>query len=288
MAVFRRSYRPYEGKLTPRFWRFTVPARYALMDLVRSRALMGFLVLAYLPPLIGVSLIYLSHNPAARALLGLMKLTELARIDGSFFVQALSTQSFFGFMLAAWIGPHLVAEDLANGGLPLYLSRPFSRREYVLGKVSVIVGLGSAVTWLPVLFLYLANALLAGGGWWHLHWRIACGLIVGGLVWCSVVSLFALSLSVWVKWRLLASASLVGLYLLSAGFAEALVTALRLPWGRLLDLGHTFRMVWAWLVGAKAPEPRVPVSVAWLTLFVLASLSMLVLRQRLRAREVVR
>lgn len=288
MAVFKRGYGPYEGKLTPRLWRFMVPARYALMDLVQSRALMGFMALAYLPPLIGMSLIYLSHNPAARALLGLMKLSDLARIDERFFVQALSTQSFFGFMLAAWIGPNLVAEDLANGGLPLYLCRPFSRGEYILGKSIVIAGLGSAVLWLPVLLLYLANALMSGGNWWYMHWRIAGGLILGGLVWCSSVSLFVLSLSVWIKWRLLASASLVGLYLLSAGFAEALATALHLPWGRLFDLGFTFRIVWAGLTGAKAIEPRVPVSAAWLVLFVLACLSLFVLRQRVRAREVVR
>jgi hypothetical protein len=40
--------------------------------------------------------------------------------------------------LAAFVGPGQVSPDLANNALSLYLARPFSRVEYVLGKMSVL------------------------------------------------------------------------------------------------------------------------------------------------------
>ena len=53
------------------------------------------------------------------------------------------------FFLAAFVGPGLISPDLSHNGLPLYLARPFSRAEYVLGKMSVLVGLMSLMTWIP-------------------------------------------------------------------------------------------------------------------------------------------
>jgi ABC-2 type transport system permease protein len=258
------------------------------VELTQSRALLGFLMLACLPPLVGISVIYLVHNPAARMLLGLMKLTELLRIDSSFFVHALSTQCFFGFVAAAWIGPCLVGGDLANGALPLYLSRPLSRFEYVFGKLLVVIGLASVVTWVPVLLLYVENSVLAGGGFWYTHYRIALGIAVGGLFWCSVVALYALALSAWIKWRLLASSMVIGLYLVSAGFGEALENAVHTPWGRLLNFGHAFRMIWVQIFGAKPLDPALPTLAAWGLVSVVICASIGVLCLRVRAREIAR
>ncbi|MGC4065729.1 MAG: hypothetical protein QM784_13985 [Polyangiaceae bacterium] len=285
MTVFRRHYQPYDGALTPRRLRCLVPTRYAFAELRRSRAILGFTFIASLPPLVGVSVVYLLHNPAARVLLGFMKLTELLRVDAAFFVHALATQCFFGFVLAAWIGPSLMRGDLANGALPLYLSRPLSRFEYVFGKALVILGLGSLVTWLPVLLLYVENGILAGNGWWYSHLRIALGLVVGGTLWCAVVALYTLALSAWIKWRLLASSTAIGLYLICAGFGEALENAARTPWGRLLDFGHVFRMLWTALFGAKPLEPTVPIFAAWALVTFVAGASTCVLALRVRPRE---
>src|SRR5258707_13066390 len=52
-------------------------------------------------------------------------------------------------------GPPLVSRDLRNNALPLYLCRPFTRTEDVLGKMSVLLILLSAITWIPQLLLFL-------------------------------------------------------------------------------------------------------------------------------------
>ena len=42
MAVYKKTYRPYEGELTPAWSRFLVIPRYAFEDLHRSRFLTIF------------------------------------------------------------------------------------------------------------------------------------------------------------------------------------------------------------------------------------------------------
>src|SRR6266852_1287555 len=65
-----------------------------------------------------------------------------------------SVQGVFAFLLTAFTGPGLISPDLANGALPLYFCRPFSRAEYVIGKSSVLAILLSQITWVPGLVLF--------------------------------------------------------------------------------------------------------------------------------------
>jgi ABC-2 type transport system permease protein len=288
MSVYRRAYQPYTGVLTSEPSRLLVVLRYALAELLGSRMLMAFLFVSCIPVLAAAAIIYLAHNPAARALIGLAKLDNFLRIDAEFFRQALSTQCFFGFVLSAWVGPGLIAGDLANGALPLYLSRPISRFAYVVGKALVLVVLLSSMTWVPSLLLYLLNAALADDGWGASHLRIAAAAFAGGLGWIVVTALFALSLSAWIRWRLAASSMMFGIYFVSAGLGEAVAVMLRVAWGRIFSLGHLFEVVLAHLFGVSHHDHGVSPLAACLTLSGLCAFSVFVIHWRLRAREVVR
>src|SRR5205814_31751 len=100
-----------------------------------SRLITAYLLLCLVPSLVAATMIYLYNNPGARAVVGLVGGTGGwgFAIDGHFFYWLLHFQGSLALMLTAWVGPGLVAPDLVNGALPLYLSRPFSRGEYVLG-----------------------------------------------------------------------------------------------------------------------------------------------------------
>ncbi len=288
MAVYRRQYQPYVGELTSERSRFLIVSRYAIAELLGSRPLVIFLLVSMLPILGAGVIIYLSHNAAARALIGIIKLGEFALVNAKFFSGVLSTQCFFGFILTAWVGPGLVAADLANGALPLYLSRPFSRAEYLLGKAMVLIVLLSVVTWVPSLLLYLLNSVLAESGWGLAHLRIAFALVTGSVAWIAVVTLLSLALSAWIKWRLAASAMLFGVFFVSAGFGEAVAVVLRVSWGRIFNVSHLFDVVWAQLFGMQHNHQGVPSWAAWLALGATCAFSLAVLNRRLRAREVVR
>ena len=123
------------------------------------------------------------------------------------------------FILTAFVGSwaNFLAIS-ANGALPLYFCRPLSRAEYVLGKASVLGILLSQITWIPGLVLFVVQSTLAGPAWmWDNLW-IAGSLIVSSLIWIAVLSLLAMALSAWVKWRIVAGALLLAMLFFGAGF----------------------------------------------------------------------
>src|SRR6266567_4701667 len=130
----------------------------------------------------------------------------------------MSVQGVFAFLLTAFAGPGLISPDLANGALPLYFCRPFSRAEYVLGKSSVLAILLSQITWVPGLVLFVVQASLAGASWAWTHLWIAGSLVISSLIWIAILSLLAMALSAWVKWRIVAGAVVAGGMFFGAGF----------------------------------------------------------------------
>src|SRR5581483_2429502 len=100
MAIYKRTYRAYAGELTPEWSRFWVLTRYAWRFLFRSRAMTGFFILCFFPPLIMAIGLYMVHNPT---LLKLVHLTpEKALINfPSYFQTFLQIQASFALLLTA-------------------------------------------------------------------------------------------------------------------------------------------------------------------------------------------
>jgi ABC-2 type transport system permease protein len=299
MAVHRRGYRPYAGPLTPEWSRFLVPARFALSELFASRLLSGLLVLCLVPFLFETAFIYVVNNAAVRALLRVPAEFQVT-IGETFFLGALMVQSALAFLLTAWAGPTLVSPDLVNGALPLYLSRPFSRAEYVLGKAAVLFGLLSLVTWVPVLLVLGLHSSLAGGAWIADHRGLFGAVFLGAWVWILVLTLLALALSAWIRWRIVASAALFGCFFVGTAFGEMWREVLENPWGRVTNLLYLVALVWRELFGLPPTRslarlmledrrnPDLPTWVAVLVLSALCALCLHLLHRRIRAHEVVR
>ena len=161
MAVYELTYKQYLGKLTPEWSRFLVIPRHAFRDVFKSKLFTAFFVFCFVPLLVEAILIYLHHNVNALAILQ-VNVRELLPIDASFFQTFVNIQDGFAFFVTLLVGPPLVARDVRNNALPLYLCRPFSRAEYVLGKMSVLMILLSAMTWVPQLLLFAFQSYLEG------------------------------------------------------------------------------------------------------------------------------
>lgn len=294
MAVHRRAYRPYDGPLTSERWRFLVMPRYAFREIFESKVLVTFVVLCLVPFLLEAAAIYVSNSASARALLRMTGAPD--RVRPEFFLAAMTIQGVLAFLLAAWVAPALVAPDLASGALPLYLSRPLSRAEYLMGKAAVLVALLSLVTWVPVLTLFVLQSSLAGWGWLAANARVPFAVLVGSLVWVVVLTLLGLAISAWIRWRLAASATLVAVFFLGTGFGEMWDEVLKNPWGRMASLSYLVGVVWRELFLPVTPDLRLhfmkpgmelPAWAAVLGLLATAAGCVWLLDRRLRAREVV-
>jgi ABC-2 type transport system permease protein len=195
MAVYKKTYRGY-GPLTPSWSRALIIPRYAFEEMHRSRFLSMFFLGTMLYPLGCAFLIYVNQNLNFLKMLPGSPRESLFAVDGAFFLTFLGVQSMMGFFLTAFVGPGLVSPDLANNALPLYLARPFSRAEYVVGKLLVLATLLSVMTWIPGLLLWLLRGSLAGGGWLGANLRIAAGLFAGAWIWILVIAVIALGIGV--------------------------------------------------------------------------------------------
>ncbi len=285
MAVYKRTYTSYSGALTPGWSRFLVLFRYSRQSLFRSKLQTGLFVLSFFFPLGCLLLIYLAHNLSFLENLGATR--QLIRIDNKFFFAFMDVQGVLGFVLTAFTGPGLISPDLANGALPLYFCRPFSRAEYVLGKASVLAILLSLITWVPGLILFAVQSSLAGMTWtWENLW-IAGSLVLSSFLWIAVLSLLAMALSAWVKWRIVAGALLLAVLFFGAGLSQAINTVMRTESGYFFNIVYLMGTVWTSLFRIDN-NGAISTAQAWVALLVYCGICLALLVRKVRAYEVIK
>jgi ABC-2 type transport system permease protein len=286
VAVYKRNYRSYNGALTASWPRFLVLTRYSYARLFQSRLLVIFLAACLFYPIGCAAFIYLSHNTKFLELLRIPA-GQLLAINGRFFYYFCIVQGAMAYLLTALVGPGLVSPDLVNGALPLYLCRPISRAQYVAGKLCVLLALLSLITWVPGLLLFLIEASVTGWQWgWDNLW-MAWGIFLGLAAWIVVLSLIALALSAWVKWKIAAGAMILGVFFAGAGFGSAINSVMRTDLGALVDLTQVAHRIQAELLRYDSGA-EMSVADAWIVLGVASALCLLLLSRRVRAFEVVR
>lgn len=286
MAVYKRTYRGYSGGLTPAWSRFLVLYQFSRRTLFRTKAATAFFVICFFFPVLCLLGIYANSHLSAFSFLG-QSSGPLFEINGKFFLTYLSVQSGFAFILTAFIGPGLVSPDLANGALTLYLCRPLTRSEYIAGKIAVLFITLSWITWLPGLVLFFVQGSLSGWHWMFDNAWIASGILLGSLIWITVISLLALALSAWVKWRIAAGALLLGTFFIGAGFAQAINAVLQTKQGYLIDISRLSDIIWDTLFRMEDEPPFSPTE-AWIALLLFAGFCLWLLMRKVKANEVVR
>ncbi len=300
MAVYKKSYRPYTGGLTASWRRFLVIPRYAFEDLHRSRFLNIFFLASMIYPLICALIIYVQHNASALGLLGVQGANRLIGINVTFFMSLLGWQSMMALFLASFIGPGQISPDLANNALSLYLARPFSRTEYVIGKMSALLILMSFMTWIPGLLLFGLQGYLEGFTWMKDNLHLAVGMFVGSWIWILILALLALSLSAWVKWKPAAGGLVFGVFFVASAFGAVINGVQRTNWGNLFNIGYLIGRVWVNLFEGRnqtttgavffraRAEEALPLWACWGALLVLCGICLYMLARKIRGTEVVR
>jgi ABC-type transport system involved in multi-copper enzyme maturation permease subunit len=293
MAVYKRRYNSYAGSLTPEWSRFFVLTRYAFADLFKSRFFVLLLILSIIPCLFFAGYIFIANNKTVQLLMQLRS-ADLFSVESQYFTIILMVQTQAAFLLNCWVGPVLISGDLTNGALPLFLSRPFSRADYVLGKLAVLGLLLSAVTWVPCLLLFSLQSGLASNGWIWSHLWMTVPIVLCSAIWILMLSLISLAVSAWVKLRIVATGVIFITFFIPAGFGEMFNAIMGTYWGRLLNFSYMFRLIVAsgfrdrsGLLGSLGLD-EIPVPAAWGAMIFVCLLSLVILNVRLRARETVR
>jgi ABC-2 type transport system permease protein len=285
MAVYKRGYQRYQGSITGRWTRLLVLPGYEWRRLLKQRLMVSLLIMGIFWPLGCLGFIYLSNH--AELLLNFDPgIKKFLQIDSSFFLIFMKVQAVFSILISVFAAPSLVAPDLSNNALQLYFSRPFSRAEYVLARLIVLLGLLSLITWIPGILLFSMQSGMAGWNWFAENWNLGLGVFIGFMLWILLVSLVSLTGSAYVRRRIMAEALILGVIFVLPVGTKIFNTVFNVVWASLFNPLQVMNQIWCWLLGAT-PESGPTVSGCWMAVAVMAAVLMTVLRRKLRPVEVV-
>ena len=296
MPIYDQHYHPWGGVPTPRWRRWAVITRYHLRELFTGKgrnALIVLLAIAGVIHLFFLAVIYIwANQPILDAYH--IPYQKLPPIDQKLFLYPIMAQAFTCAFLTLIVGSGLIADDRRDNAIPLYLSKPLTPVEYLLGKFGVVAFFTLAVTAVPVNLLYVFQVLI-GGGWtflktyWWLPLSITSLSMAITLV-CGSVILMASSL---VKKGAFAGVMVVGLFVghnIIAGVLGEMVGG-----RRLMAMSIQFDLhrlgIWLYRVASDDPEVRnydFSGPTAALVIFLVVGVCWAILLWRVRPVEVVK
>lgn len=280
MPIYEQTYRRYDAREPLRAVRFWPITREALRIILARRAFLALLALSWIPFIVRVVQIYVvTRFPEAGRILP---------VDGRLFGEFLNQQIVFTLLLSIFGGAGLIANDLRTGAILVYLSRPLTRRDYVLGKLGVLLALNLSVTLVPGLLLYAIALALAPELFlkWSLAW-IGPAVVLHSAVVSLSVGLLSLAVSSLSRSARVAGLGFAGLFLGLEVVRGILAQGFGLRPVALLSLRADLRALGAALFGVAERGPTLPWSWPAAVLLAVSLLCLVILRSRVRAVEIV-
>jgi ABC-2 type transport system permease protein len=220
-AVYDRGYRPYDGERGGR--------RSALMALTRAsmRRALGFrrpwkmklapfvlLAIVTIPAIVNVGVGYVTRDSVANR------------------IEIITYRNYVGvssalLLFVALVAPDLLCPDRRHHVLPLLFSRPLTGLDYVVAKVVALTTILFAFSFLPQVVLFLGNMLVSDRSLDYLQenadvlWQVPVSVFLLA-VYYAVVSL---AISALTDRRIVAGASIIGLFLVTSITAGILIEA---------------------------------------------------------------
>ena len=156
MPIHRERYRRREGGVDLRSHGWVVIAANGLRILVRKRAFLFLMILAWIPVVVRGVQIWAAANVPGMSQIGMLAVTP------RMFRDFLNQQEPLVFFLTVYVGSGLIADDIRANALQLYLSRPITRTQYIAGKAAIVMAALAAVTFVPAILLFLLVPAFAG------------------------------------------------------------------------------------------------------------------------------
>ncbi len=152
MPIHDQGYRRYTGARTRgRAW--WVMLRNGVVGMMGNRRWIVLMIASWIQFVIRAVQFYIAANFSKAALVAPSAAT---------FRDFFDKQDLFVFLVTVTLGAGSIAEDRRANALQIYLSKPLSRFEYIVGKLSVLMVFLLFITWLPALLLLVVQVAFAG------------------------------------------------------------------------------------------------------------------------------
>ncbi len=219
-AVYDRGYRPYEGARGGR-----TAARNALIRASVRRALGArrewrqkvapflLLAMAVVPAIVNVGVKYLSRNTPARGL-EFFTYRDYVGVSNTLLV------------FVAVTAPDIMCPDRRQRVLPLIFARPLTGVDYVLAKLATMAGILFAFSFIPQVILFVGQMLVSNDGalrYARANAEILWQVPVAVAVLATFYAAIGVAISSLTSRRIIAGASIIGLFLISSIVSAILV-----------------------------------------------------------------
>jgi ABC-type transport system involved in multi-copper enzyme maturation permease subunit len=282
MPIHETSYLSWEGSVLekPRTW--LVIARTGIR-LAWKKLLAGIIFAASIPFLVRTVQIYLASQIPDEGDLAL--LDSVIKVDETLFMDFMRDQLFILFVILAYCGAGLIANDRKFKALSLYFSRPVDFRDYVIGKFLVIFFYGSVITIAPALLLFLVQLFVTKeAGFFAEYYWVPFAIVAQGVLFLVVLGGFMLAISSWARGVRSAIVAFFALLAIPAFIVELFQRYHDVGW---IAITRNLRQLSELLYGRGAPY-RYPVWAAVLSAAAVVALSIAILRWRIKPTEVVK
>ncbi len=222
--IAESGYASYEGARTGRISAIVViaiasihhvlglgrPARHKVLPVL-------VVIIAYLPAVVIAGISVLTSSLSGGVTGGV---TGGITVYADYYI----TITFAIILFTALVSPEVLTSDRSNGMLPLYLSTPLSRNDYLLAKTFSLISVLTMVTVGPQLLLLVGYTAADAGPPSFGNWLLTLARIaVSGLAVAVIYTSVALAITAVAKRRSFASIAIVLLILISTNGAAVAV-----------------------------------------------------------------
>jgi ABC-2 type transport system permease protein len=277
MPIHDQGYRRYEGVRARPGRAWWIIARMHIVAALRRRWFLVLLALGWVQFVGRAGIIVV--NSTFQQIPGLEMTAESFR-------NFLVGQSFFVFIIAISMGG-LIADDRRANALQLYLSKPLTRTEYILGKAAPLLVFILGVTFLPAILLLLVQIIFAGSTSFVMNnLFVLPAITLATLVRALLTTFTILALSSLSKSRRFVAVMYAGVIFFTSSMQQVLrqITGSR-AWAAISPSSMVDVITDA--VFRVRAQPPVSVPVAILMVVALIALCLWILERRIRPVEIV-
>jgi len=220
MPIEDLTYRTYDGPLVLRSWRWWIIA-VARLRYLRTRWWFWALVCCSLLPYFVVGIIlYVQNTLGGQAPSGPQDLffdQTQGQKFANLFRQAMDWQGLWLFLIAVVVGAGSIALDNRTNALQVYLSKPLTKRDYLVGKWMGIFLAVYGVALAPAVVFYLYCLLnYTGQGFLRDEPWLILRVLVAAAAPAAIHASLLVGISAWSRTPLLAGAAYAGLFFVTA------------------------------------------------------------------------
>ncbi|NOR21978.1 MAG: ABC transporter permease subunit [Candidatus Aminicenantes bacterium] len=289
MTIKEKGYSHWDGEFLVRKFPWWPITRYGIKLTFMRKFFKLTLPMSLLPAVFFLGLIYVSERledfPFLRG-----EVVQLLQINPNFFKTYL-TQGFMLFimlMIVILCGASLISDDLKHNSLQLYFSRPIKKKDYLLGKIAVIVFFLFIITLIPGLVFFIMKLVFSGSLKFFLSYPWLPLSIIGySFIVTGFFSFYALLLSSLSKNRRLVAILIFGIYFLSDIIYLIFRSEFRSHYFSLVSLRANLQQVGAHIFGQKTPYD-IPWIFSFLVLLGICVFAGFVLRSKVKGVEIVK